>query len=247
MPDETTTNTDAAANTPMEPQVIVPSIATEPVVESVLIVETPIVDQAVTIDTAEPVAVPEVVAAAEATTDPPVIEAVQVPVPIVDNIAQVETSAVSGAVPMVDIAEPVVVAVIAETTASTQSEALPSTPQQGLDEALRPKNNSKIPNAEAASLVTSFAPKITQSTVSPVSSIRGLVGKAHQATQARKRKKLDHAMGLFAKQASITNDDVEKHLHISDATASRYLGILEKENKIKRVGKTGQGVSYTKI
>jgi len=45
----------------------------------------------------------------------------------------------------------------------------------------------------------------------------------------------------------ITNDEVEKLLHVSDATATRYLSALEKENKIKQVGKTGTGVAYSKI
>jgi len=54
-------------------------------------------------------------------------------------------------------------------------------------------------------------------------------------------------MTLFAKRTNITNDEVEKLLHISDTTATRYLEILEKENKIKQVGKTGKSVSYSKI
>ncbi|MDO8553056.1 MAG: hypothetical protein Q7S01_06080 [bacterium] len=38
-----------------------------------------------------------------------------------------------------------------------------------------------------------------------------------------------------------------KLLHVSDATATRYLTALEKDGKIKQVGKTGMGVVYTKI
>ena len=45
----------------------------------------------------------------------------------------------------------------------------------------------------------------------------------------------------------VTNDEVEKFLHVSDATATRYLSQLEKEGKIKQNGKTGKGVSYSKI
>ena len=71
--------------------------------------------------------------------------------------------------------------------------------------------------------------------------------KAREAIQFRKRKKLDRVMTLFAKRTNITNDEVEKFLHVSDATATRYLEILEKENKIKQSGKTGKGVSYLKI
>jgi predicted HTH transcriptional regulator len=54
-------------------------------------------------------------------------------------------------------------------------------------------------------------------------------------------------MTLFAKQTKITNDEVEKFLHISDATSGRYLSILVKEGKIKQTGKTGKSVFYTKI
>ena len=76
---------------------------------------------------------------------------------------------------------------------------------------------------------------------------KDLLGKARSAIQSRKRVKLDHLMTLFAKRTNITNDEVEKFLHVSDATATRYLEILEKENKIKQVGKTGKSVSYTKM
>lgn len=70
---------------------------------------------------------------------------------------------------------------------------------------------------------------------------------ARNAMQFRKRKKLDRVMSLFLKQSKITNDEVEKFLHVSDATATRYLSILEKEGKIKQSGKTGRSVSYLKI
>ena len=81
-----------------------------------------------------------------------------------------------------------------------------------------------------------------------------LLNKAKLAIQFRKRKKLDKIMTLFDKNKNgstgspqVTNDEVEKFLHVSDATAERYLNILEKENKIKQVGKTGKAVIYQKI
>ena len=77
--------------------------------------------------------------------------------------------------------------------------------------------------------------------------IRELLTKARFAIQTRKRIKLDRIMTLFERRTNITNDEVEKFLHVSDATATRYLEILEKENKITQSGKTGKGVSYTKI
>ena len=80
-----------------------------------------------------------------------------------------------------------------------------------------------------------------------ISLARKLLTKARNAIQFRKRKKLDKVMSLFLQQSKITNDEVEKFLHVSDATAERYLNILEKENKIRQVGKTGHAVSYSKI
>ena len=74
-----------------------------------------------------------------------------------------------------------------------------------------------------------------------------LLVKAGSAIQSRKRKKLDKIMNLFLKHPKITNDEVEKLLHVSDATATRLLAQLEKENKIRRVGKTGHYVAYEKI
>ena len=76
---------------------------------------------------------------------------------------------------------------------------------------------------------------------------RELLITARNAIQFRKRKKLDRVMSLFLKQSKITNDEVEKFLHVSDATATRYLSELEKEGKIKQNGKTGHMVSYSKI
>ncbi len=79
------------------------------------------------------------------------------------------------------------------------------------------------------------------------SKARELLIKARNAIQFRKRKKLDKVMTLFLKQSKITNDEVEKFMHVSDATATRYLNTLEKENKIKQNGKTGKSVFYSKI
>ena len=108
---------------------------------------------------------------------------------------------------------------------------------------------------EPESVETDFAPASSPVQAEPVSVpvspkpnlARDLLNKARSAIQSRKRVKLDHLMTLFAKRTNITNDEVEKFLHISDSTATRYLEILEKENKIKQVGKTGKSVSYTKM
>jgi len=78
-------------------------------------------------------------------------------------------------------------------------------------------------------------------------SARDLLNKARVAIQDRKRKKRDKIMLALTTKNKITNDEVEKLLHVSDATATRYLSALEKEGRIRQVGKTGQGVVYSKI
>ncbi|MCL9972034.1 MAG: hypothetical protein NBV63_01320 [Candidatus Pacebacteria bacterium] len=64
--------------------------------------------------------------------------------------------------------------------------------------------------------------------------------------QNRKRKKLDKILALLDSKKNIGNDDVEKLLHVSDATATRYLSQLEKEGKVIQVGKTGKSVRYVR-
>jgi len=75
----------------------------------------------------------------------------------------------------------------------------------------------------------------------------GLLRQMARATiQLRREKKLLKIMEQFAKQTEITNDEVEKLLHVSDATATRYLSELQKRGKLKQVGTTGRGVSYVR-
>jgi len=63
--------------------------------------------------------------------------------------------------------------------------------------------------------------------------------------QVKKRKEnLGQIIGFMAVNPQITNNDVEKLLGVSNATAERYLNELEGQGKIVQVGKTGQGVYY---
>ena len=82
--------------------------------------------------------------------------------------------------------------------------------------------------------------------LAPVHAVRDLLMKARVSIQDRKRKKRDKIMVALTTKNKITNDEVEKLLHVSDATATRYLSALEKEGKIKQVGRTGTGVTYSR-
>ena len=54
-------------------------------------------------------------------------------------------------------------------------------------------------------------------------------------------------MARLSEKGKITNDEVEKLLRVSDATATRYLDALEKEGRVRQEGKTGKSVVYIKI
>jgi len=55
-------------------------------------------------------------------------------------------------------------------------------------------------------------------------------------------------MGLMESgNQPLTNEHIRQMLDISEATATRYLDEMEKEGKVKQVGKTGAHVFYEKI
>jgi predicted HTH transcriptional regulator len=73
-----------------------------------------------------------------------------------------------------------------------------------------------------------------------------LRAKAQAALRALRQKKLDRLMTLFEKKPQVTNDMVEKFLRVSHPTATKYLNILVKEGKLKRLGQ-GSAIHYEKI
>lgn len=66
--------------------------------------------------------------------------------------------------------------------------------------------------------------------------IMGLLMKAKEKIQFRKRAKLEKIMGLAREKTKITNDDVQKLLRCSDATATRYLSELAKQGRLRLAG-----------
>jgi len=159
-------------------------------------------------------------------------------------------------VPESQISEP------AQTEPTAQTGEIPPTPEPNQEPISTPETPTTPPETGTAQTVVNEPlgellkpnipePSPTPTPAEPVSQpkslARQLIAKAREAIQNRKRKKIDHVMDLFAKRTNITNNQVADFLHVSDATATRYLQILENENKIKQVGKTGKGVKYEKI
>ncbi len=86
-------------------------------------------------------------------------------------------------------------------------------------------------------------PQTTTTIIRP----QGDLAAANAKIQATKQKRLDKIMSRLSEKGKITNDEVEKLLRVSDATATRYLDTLEKEGRVRQEGKTGRSVVYIKI
>jgi predicted HTH transcriptional regulator len=68
----------------------------------------------------------------------------------------------------------------------------------------------------------------------------GLIFGQMKRKQENKQKILD----FLQTNGKIANNDIEKLLKVSDATATRYLSELEKDQKIRQIGTTGNAVYY---
>lgn len=110
----------------------------------------------------------------------------------------------------------------AETKPDTES-ALPPSPAT-------PAQNKLAENPPVSPITPTPSPPI----ITP--NIRALKSKAAEAVQARQKAKLEKIITLAKEKSSITNDEVEKLLHVSDATATRYLVELVKQGRLKRTG-----------
>lgn len=112
----------------------------------------------------------------------------------------------------------------------TQSEPQPTETQTAQipdNEPLPPEPEpiAPIPTSEPTQTATASAPVTPAHPAHPA---RDLLMKARATIQDRKRKKLDKILELLDARKKVTNDEVEKLLHVSDATATRYLSALEK-------------------
>lgn len=108
------------------------------------------------------------------------------------------------------------------------------------------ETNASSVSEPLQSVQTPAPPSQPETSASSASFVLTLLAKARAAIQIKKRKKLDRIMEEVAKEGSITNDQVEKLLHVGDTTATRYLTALVKEGKLRRIGTTGKHVRYEK-
>lgn len=78
-----------------------------------------------------------------------------------------------------------------------------------------------------------IAPPLTES--GALSPIKNLLLKARAKIQWRRQRKLEKILELARQKGGLANQDVEKLLRVSDATATRYLSALVKASKLKMV------------
>jgi predicted HTH transcriptional regulator len=169
----------------------------------------------------------------------PISEPVQVPEAQTDQIPVFEPLPTPTEIETEPVAE-----TIQTETKSMETEILPETISEP---EVKPEISKTKPEPKQETKTEPEQPKIIPVIISSKSLARELLVKARNMIQFRKRKKLDKIMTLFLKKQKIINDEVEKFMHVSDATATRYLSQLEKEGKIKQTGKTGKSVFYSKI
>ena len=134
-----------------------------------------------------------------------------------------------------------------EASASAPSE--PAQPVSEAEVAAEPRvaESKPEPKLAPANAGAALAASSTSSdTPSKAERNRELLQKANVKRRDNKQKNLDKIMAELEKRGKITNDEVEKLLRCSDATATRYLEELIKQGKIKKVGATGSGVHYVK-
>jgi len=62
--------------------------------------------------------------------------------------------------------------------------------------------------------------------------------------ESEKQRNMDKLKDFIRDKEKVTNNDIEKFLNVSNATAERYLDELEKEGLLEQVGKIGQSVHY---
>ena len=144
-------------------------------------------------------------------------------------------------------AEPIAPAEPATAPEPAPVEVLPTETQTAQIPANEPLPPEPEPIAPTPAPEPPQATTSASATPAPTHNSRDLLVKARATIQDRKRKKLEKIMEALNTKGKITNDEVEKLLHVSDATATRYLSELEKKGKIKQMGKTGKAVTYTKL
>ena len=181
--------------------------------------------------------VDEIIKPVEMTEEPTISDVVIEPVATEAPVVEPVTETVITEVPVI-IEEPVVGPVVKDSNPK-QIEAKPlSAPEPTLSESvptLVTSPSSLEPNPRPYSLDPKLN-KMIEAFVRGMKNSKENLILANKAVKAKMMKRVYKVMDMFKKHKQVKNDDVEKFLHVSDDTATKYLNILTKEGKIKREG-----------
>lgn len=150
----------------------------------------------------------------------------QKPKPIIESVILSETASESVAQP----AEPIVPEPVELASPPTE----PSAPPQESQPATAPAS-SPTPASSPSTIESPRPPMVSQVEPSP----KSFLAKALDAIQFRKKAKLEKIMKLAQEKRSVTNDQVQKLLRVSDATATRYLSELVRQARLRQFGIRG--------
>ncbi|MEW6610261.1 MAG: hypothetical protein AB1352_01345 [Patescibacteria group bacterium] len=124
---------------------------------------------------------------------------------------------------------------VAVTPSSPPTEVV-TPPLTGGDAPSLSESDPTIPSSVVPPLAPAApAPLMGQS---PHVNLKSLWIKAMETIRFRKQAKLEKIMEHVRVKGSITNDQAQKLLRVSDATASRYLLSLTQQGRLRKVGKT---------
>lgn len=103
---------------------------------------------------------------------------------------------------------------------------VPAPTTEPVSQAPAPTTVTQTPPPQAVSVLTSIP-------------IVSRLAEAFRKRIEKKQKRLDKIMELAREKKVVKNDDIEKLIHVSDATATRYLDQLVKEGKLRKNGNRG--------
>jgi hypothetical protein len=116
-----------------------------------------------------------------------------------------------------------------------------NTPESSISDAQKePENVVSAGEVSIPSAPTPLTPQAPQTQSSAqfnqTGFVKSLLIKAQAKIQFNKQRKLNKIMVFAQKKKIITNDDVQKLLYVSDATATRYLVKLVVQGRLARAG-----------
>lgn len=79
-----------------------------------------------------------------------------------------------------------------------------------------------------------------------ISEFKGLCTSFYDAPSLRD-KNLEEVLDLLEDKCELQNEDIRKHLNVSDRTVVRYMDTLENRGQVEQVGETGRAVAYRKV